>query len=257
MAFGLKSTALLLLVLWLVVASILLNSTDAYLTLPSTHTLHRTLLTNHIAAKRIYLQPQIIQPPRIGRTSRSSSTALVRLLAAQSHILAYVTKPSNNVPLTKHFLASTSVIVSFLSPTIAGGLLSGGLHTISGPDHLAALLPPSVGKPGWYGLQLGATWGFGHAISAVSLGLCAFFLKGRISSQFHFFQKLSAFTEIAVGFSLFAIGAVGLKENLDLRRESSSGDSDSVSGFDGNGSVMDTDGSRPSELLELTPQSSR
>jgi len=130
------------------------------------------------------------------------------LFAAQSHILAYVTKPSKelvNVPLTKHFLASTSVIVSFLSPTIAGGLLSGGLHAISGPDHLAALLPPSVGKPGWYGLKLGATWGFGHAISAVSLGLCAFFLKGRISSQFHFFQKLSAFTEIAVGVSLFAI----------------------------------------------------
>ena len=55
--------------------------------------------------------------------------------------------------------------------------------------------------------------------------------------------------------SLFAIGAVGLKENLDLRRESNS-DSDSVSGFDGNG-ADEADGSRPAELLELTPQSSR
>ena len=55
--------------------------------------------------------------------------------------------------------------------------------------------------------------------------------------------------------SLFAIGAVGLKENMDLRRESSS-DSDSVSGFDGNGADQ-ADGGRPAELLELTPQSSR
>lgn len=204
MPITLKSTALLLLVLWLMIVLTLLNSTDAYLSLPSATTLHRSLLTNHIAASRIHLQPQIKQPQRIGRTGRSSSTALVRLLAAQRHILAYVTQPSKeliNVPVTKHFLASTSVIVSFLSPTIAGGLLSGGLHAISGPDHLAALLPPSVGKPGWYGLQLGATWGLGHAISAVSMGLCAFFLKGRITSQFQFFQKLSAFTEIAVGVS--------------------------------------------------------
>ena len=200
-----KSTALLLLVLWLMVALTLLNSTDAYLAaLPAANTLPRTFLTNHIAANRIPLQPQMKQPHRITRTSTSSSKALVRLFAAQSHILAHVAKPSKeliDVPLTKHFLASTSFIVSFLSPTIAGGLLSGGLHAISGPDHLAALLPPSVGKPGWYGLKLGATWGFGHAISAVSLGLCAFFLKGRISSQFQFFQKLSAFTEIAVGVS--------------------------------------------------------
>ena len=216
MPIALKSTALLLLVLWLLVALTLLNSTDAYLALPSANTLHRSLLTNHIAANRIHLQSQIKQPPRIGRTSRSSTTALVRLFAAQSHILAYVTKPSQDlvhVPLTKHFLASTSVIVSFLSPTIAGGLLSGGLHAISGPDHLAALLPPSVGKPGWYGLKLGATWGFGHAISAVSLGLCAFFLKGRISSQFQFFQKLSAFTEIAVGVSERVLSAAFLLMN--------------------------------------------
>ena len=51
---------------------------------------------------------------------------------------------------------------------------------------------------------------------------------------------------------------MGLKENLDLRKESNS-DSDSVSGFDGNGSADEAaDVSRPADaLLELTPQSSR
>jgi hypothetical protein len=33
-------------------------------------------------------------------------------------------------------------------------LCLGGLHAISGPDHLAALLPASVGKPGWYVLYV-------------------------------------------------------------------------------------------------------
>jgi hypothetical protein len=156
--------------------------------------------------------------------------------------------------MTKHFLASASMAtISLLSPTVAGGLLSGGLHAISGPDHLAALLPPSVGKPGWYGLKLGATWGLGHALSAMLLGLSAFFLKGRISSQFKFFQKLSTFTEMAVGASLFAIGAVGLKENLDMRREASN-DSDSVSEFDGNPADRTVGG--PGDL-EMTPQSAQ
>jgi hypothetical protein len=106
-----------------------------------------------------------------------------------------------------------------IDPSILGGLLSGGLHAISGPDHLAALLPPSVGKPGWYGLRLGATWGLGHGVSAIFLGMCAFFLKGRMSEQFSFLQRLSKYTEAAVGLSLFIIGAIGVKENLELRKE--------------------------------------
>lgn len=189
-------------------------------------------------------------------TSSSSSSSIMRLSAAATNVLAYASKPSpvlalssHPVMMTKHFLTSASLAtISLLSPTVAGGLLSGGLHAISGPDHLAALLPPSVGKPGWYGLKLGATWGLGHALSAMLLGLSAFFLKGRISSQFKFLQKLSAFTEMAVGASLLAIGAVGLKENLDMRREASS-DSDTVSGFDGNPVGPDE--------LEMTPQSAQ
>ena len=126
-------------------------------------------------------------------------------------------------PIKKQLITLTSMAIAAVSgcidPSILGGLLSGGLHAISGPDHLAALLPPSVGKPGWYGLRLGATWGLGHGVSAIFLGMCAFFLKGRMSEQFSFLQRLSKYTEAAVGLSLFIIGAIGVKENLELRKE--------------------------------------
>lgn len=146
-----------------------------------------------------------------------------------THLRAAVIQPSAtkaslmNSPITKQVLTVTSMafasITGCLNPSIVGGLLSGGLHAVSGPDHLAALLPPSVGKPGWYGLKLGATWGLGHGVSAIFLGMCAFFLKGRMSEQFLFLQRLSKYTEAAVGLSLFVIGAIGVRENLELRKE--------------------------------------
>jgi hypothetical protein len=40
-----------------------------------------------------------------------------------------------------------------------------------------------------------------------------------ISWQFLFLQRLSKYTEAAVGLSLFVIGAIGVRENLELRKE--------------------------------------
>ena len=76
-----------------------------------------------------------------------------------------------------------------------------------GPDHLAALLPTSIGKSGFYGLRIGALWGLGHGMSAMLLGLGAFFLKGRMSSKFEILEKLSSLAESIVGASLILIGS--------------------------------------------------
>lgn len=106
-----------------------------------------------------------------------------------------------------------------LNSIVAGGLLSGGLHAITGPDHLAAILPPSVGRPGWYGLRLGAMWGLGHGTSAIFLGACAYLLKGTVSTRFSILQKLSTLAESSVGISLMLIGFLGIKENLQSQQE--------------------------------------
>lgn len=55
--------------------------------------------------------------------------------------------------------------------TVGGGLLAGGLHAISGPDHLAALLPRIMGQRWRNSMRIGATWGLGHGFSATVIGL--------------------------------------------------------------------------------------
>ncbi len=122
---------------------------------------------------------------------------------------------------------SSSIILQFarklIDPSIVGGLLSGSLHAITGPDHIAALLPSSVGQSAQSGLRIGAMWGFGHGISAMILGLAAFYLKGQMGGSFSFLEKLSSFAELAVGVSLLFIGGIGAKESLELTETNTDG----------------------------------
>ena len=83
-----------------------------------------------------------------------------------------------------------------------------------GPDHLAAILPASFGHAGWFGLRVGAIWGLGHGISAISLGLAVYLLKDSISSQFLFMNRYAVVAETAIGLSLLIIGLLGVKECL-------------------------------------------
>lgn len=104
----------------------------------------------------------------------------------------------------------------------AGGVLAGGLHAISGPDHLAAVLPRCIGKRWWVSSRIGALWAFGHGISAGLLGLFAFFVKGRLSrgaGATAMVQSLASWAEVAVGASLIAIGALGIKEAREWKSD--------------------------------------
>lgn len=53
------------------------------------------------------------------------------------------------------------------------GLAVGGLHTVAGPDHLAALAPLVIGKrrTPFAAFGLGALWGSGHATGQLVVGL--------------------------------------------------------------------------------------
>jgi hypothetical protein len=100
--------------------------------------------------------------------------------------------------------------------SISGGFLSGSLHAITGPDHIAALLPASVGNPWWYGTRIGGIWGLGHGISAIILGFIAVLVKvqmtTRLSARFAALERMSKFADSAVGFSLVLIGVLGIRE---------------------------------------------
>ena len=64
------------------------------------------------------------------------------------------------------------------------------------------------------GLKLGAVWGLGHGLSAILLGLFAYLIKGQVSTKFKFLSNITSLSEYLIGFSLIAIGALGIKENL-------------------------------------------
>ena len=68
-------------------------------------------------------------------------------------------------------MSSSAVLLldaKFLAATV-GGLFAGGLHAVTGPDHLAALLPLCIGRRWWLASCTGAYWGLGHGIGALAL----------------------------------------------------------------------------------------
>lgn len=51
------------------------------------------------------------------------------------------------------------------------GLAAGCLHTLAGPDHLAALTPLTIGRNPLTAGVLGSLWGLGHSSGQLVLGL--------------------------------------------------------------------------------------
>ena len=95
-----------------------------------------------------------------------------------------------------------------LGTSVIGGTVAGGLHAISGPDHLAALLPRCLGQRWWRAARIGAVWGVGHSISVSAMVVSLYALKGRASSSAvgAVGRFLSQWTECAIGASLIFIG---------------------------------------------------
>ena len=86
------------------------------------------------------------------------------------------------------------------------GLLAGGLHALSGPDHLAGVAPFAAeeGRRAWL---VGLAWGLGHtsgALAAAALALVLRFWIPGIEAQ------VSSISDRLVGVLMCALGAVGL-----------------------------------------------
>lgn len=93
---------------------------------------------------------------------------------------------------------------------------------ISGPDHLAALLPRCCGQRWYKAGKIGALWGIGHGVSATILGVLAFGLKAQVQKAPVVKSLLSGAShvmEIAVGLSLILIGGMGIREAREWEDE--------------------------------------
>ena len=127
-----------------------------------------------------------------------------------SSFIAY-TKRSNAAD-SDAIVSCTARLIS--KSIVFPGVLSGGLHAITGPDHLAAILPASVGQTFVGGIKIGAAWGLGHGITLLIFGALAYFLKGTMVDNVGFIGSVSHIAEAVIGISLVAIGIIGLKESI-------------------------------------------
>lgn len=109
------------------------------------------------------------------------------------------------------------------------GLVAGGLHTLTGPDHLAALAPLCIGRSGLQCAAVGALWGCGHDAGQIIFGLIFLMLKDKLH-----IELIRTWSARVVGVTLMVIGAMGLKEAQEIPAFSAvvatDGQSDSSSG---------------------------
>jgi len=81
------------------------------------------------------------------------------------------------------------------------GFLAAAIHVLAGPDHLAAIAPFALNtkfKP-W---MIGMSWGIGHLLGMLVIGVLFFFFKELIPVEF-----ISANSERIVGILLILIGS--------------------------------------------------
>ena len=106
--------------------------------------------------------------------------------------------------------------------TAVAGMFAGAVHVLSGPDHLAAIAPlASDGRRQHW--KSGALWGFGHSSGVLIVGLLALLFKDWLPVD-----ALSSWSEFIVGFTLVAIGVLGLQRALGWRVKTSPHQHDGV-----------------------------
>lgn len=85
--------------------------------------------------------------------------------------------------------------------SLVAGLAGGAIHALSGPDHLAAVAPLSLGNRR-SGLLAGLDWGMGHGAGVILIGTIALLARDTLS-----IHLVSGWSEFGVGFLLIALGA--------------------------------------------------
>ncbi|XP_062233748.1 chloroplast protein FOR GROWTH AND FERTILITY 2-like [Phragmites australis] len=142
-----------------------------------------------------------------------TSAAAVTLLSA---ITLTLIQPAMAPPAAlAHFhptaKAGTTLFKSELLGSAWTGFLAGCLHTLSGPDHLAALAPLSIGRTRMESAFVGALWGCGHDAGQVIFGLLFLSLKDRLH-----IEVIRTWSTRVVALTLLIIGALGIREATEV-----------------------------------------
>lgn len=100
------------------------------------------------------------------------------------------------------------------------GLAAGAVHVLTGPDHLAAVLPFSAGARA-RAAGVGLAWGAGHSLGVLALGAIVLALDARAAVE-----GWSLFAERAVGVLLVALGVWALRRRVVVHTHAHAHDGD-------------------------------
>lgn len=95
-----------------------------------------------------------------------------------------------------------------LLPLLAGAV-AGAVHAMSGPDHLAAVVPLALrDRRAW---RTGVRWGMGHTLGVALVGLFALLLREALP-----LDRIASWGERIVGIGLVGIGVGAIRAALRL-----------------------------------------
>lgn len=124
------------------------------------------------------------------RSQKQATTALKLGAAVCLALIIAARQPPNSSSFLSLSMSTTpqtgpSPLQSFhpLIQTAWTGLVTGVLHTMTGPDHLASLAPLTIGRSKVQSTLLGALWGAGHGTGQLLLG--SIFLLFKVSCVFN------------------------------------------------------------------------
>ncbi len=96
------------------------------------------------------------------------------------------------------------------SSIVMGALLASAAHALTGPDHLAAVLPLALEQRA-QALRVGAYWGMGHGLGVAALGLLSRMLLAHVE-----LAPVSNLCELLVGALLVFVGVRAVRRSRHL-----------------------------------------
>ncbi|KAG6777989.1 hypothetical protein POTOM_017833 [Populus tomentosa] len=157
----------------------------------------------------------------VGGVSVKSKAATLGIFVVVSGIIMFLIHPVFAFPAFATFqtaantggaaAAGAKLMRTELLNSGWAGFFAGCLHTLSGPDHLAALAPLSIGRSRMESAAVGALWGCGHDAGQVIFGLLFLLLKDRLH-----IEVIRTWGTRVVGLTLLVIGAMGIREASEV-----------------------------------------
>ncbi|KAJ4774173.1 High-affinity nickel-transport family protein [Rhynchospora pubera] len=160
-------------------------------------------LVNEASSEKTHRSSQLGFCKDLSRQSLLKISSFIAL----STLLNLAAPPANALTFSTALHSGKRLLGSEILSSAGAGFLAGCLHTLSGPDHLVALAPLSIGRTRTESALVGALWGFGHDAGQVIFGLIFLLLKERLH-----LEVIDTWGTVIVGLTLLVIGALGIKE---------------------------------------------